>query len=272
MISTETLRQISATVSARFIDLFPSLLAAVALLVLGFAISWLVSALVGRLLRRMGLDRRLASSGMDDSLTRAGIRKPASGIMARLVFWLIFACFVVLALENLGLDVSDLPIRAFIAYLPRVIGAVIVLIVGVLLATFLGQIVEASLAGMGVALHRRLGAIVRNVMIAVALIVTVDQLGFDATLLVNLFTVLMAIVVAGLVLAFAWGGREVARNVLAGYYVRENFRLGDHLVVDGHAGSLEEVGSLSARLATEKGSVMVPNSRLVEASVEVREG
>lgn len=80
----------------------------------------------------------------------------------------------------------------------------------------------------------------------------------------------MAIVIAGLVLAFAWGGREVARNVLAGHYVRENYRMGDHLAVDGYAGRVEEVGTLSSRLATEDGSVMVPNSRLVETSVEVR--
>jgi hypothetical protein len=272
MLSTETLRRLSSTVSARFIDLFPALLAAGALLIVGFLVSWLVSALVGRLLRQMGLDQRLAASGMDGSLNRAGIRKPVSTIMARLVFWLIFACFTVLALENLGLDVSDLPIRAFIAYVPQVIGAAIILIVGVLLATFLGQVVEASLTGMGVTHERRLGAIVRNLLIAIVLIVTVDHLGFDVTLLVNLFTVLMAIVVAGLVLAFSWGGRDVARSVLAGYYVRENFRLGDRLVVDGHAGRLEEIGTISARLATESGSVMVPNSRLVEASVEVRQG
>lgn len=117
-----------------------------------------------------------------------------------------------------------------------------------------------------------LGAIVRNLMIAIVLIVTVDHLGFDVTLLVNLFTALMTIVVAGLVLAFSWGGRDVARNVLAGYYVRESFRLGDRLVVDGHAGRLEEIGTISPRLVTESGAVVVPNSRWVEASVEVRQG
>ena len=75
---------------------------------------------------------------------------------------------------------------------------------------------------------------------------------------------------AGLALAFAWGGREVARNVLAAYYVKENFRLGDTVVVDGHEGRLEEIGSLNSRLVTPQGTVSVPNSRLVEQTVETK--
>ncbi|MGB5660263.1 MAG: hypothetical protein WBO54_12335 [Thermoanaerobaculia bacterium] len=44
--------------------------------------------------------------------------------------------------------------------------------------------------------------------------------------------------------------REVARNVPAACYVKENFRLADTVVVDCHEGRLEEIGSLNSRLVT----------------------
>ncbi len=191
-------------------------------------------------------------------------------IIGQLVFWLGLLCFLVLALENLGLDLSDLPVRTFVGYVPRLIGAVILLIVGLLMAALLGRATDAGLAGMGVTPHQRLGAIVRWVLIALTVIATVDHLGFDVALVTDTFSNLLTIVAAGLALAFAWGGREVARNVLAAYYVKENFRLGDTVVVDGHEGRLEEIGSLNSRLVTPRGSVSVPNSRLVEQTVETR--
>jgi small-conductance mechanosensitive channel len=144
------------------------------------------------------------------------------------------------------------------------------LIVGLLLAALLGKATDAGLASMGVTPHERLGAIVRWLLIALAVIATVDHLGFDVALVTDTFSNLLTIVVAGLVLAFAWGGREVARNVLAAYYVKENFRLGATVVVDGHEGRLEEIGSLNSRLVTPQGTVSVPNSRLVEQTVETK--
>ena len=105
---------------------------------------------------------------------------------------------------------------------------------------------------------------------ALAVIATVDHLGFDVTLVTDTFSNLLTIIAAGLALAFAWGGREVARNVLAAYYVKESFRAGDIVAVDGHEGRLEEIGTLSSVLITSSGSVSVPNSRLVEQTVEIK--
>ncbi len=270
MMQSEFFARAWSVLVARAISYAPTILTTVVLLLIGFLISWLLSALARKASRRFGLDRQVEESGLGGTLARAGLSKPTSAIIGQLVFWLGFLCFLVLALENLGLDLSDLPVQAFVGYLPRVIGAVILLIAGLLLAALLGRATAAGLAGLGVAPHERLGAIVRWVLMALAVIVTVDHLGFDVTLVTNTFSNLLTIVAAGLALAFAWGGREVARNVLAAYYVRENFSAGDIVAVDGHEGRLEEIGTLTSLLITSSGSVSVPNSRLVEQTVEVK--
>ncbi len=255
---------------ARAISYAPTILATTGLLIVGLLFSWLVGSLTKRASRRFGLDRQLEETGLRESLTRVGLSKPTSAIIGKLVFWLVFLCFMVLALENLGLDLAELPVRTFLIYVPRLIGAVILLIVGLLLAALLGRATDGGLRNMGVASHERIASIVRWVLTALAVVATIDHLGFDVALVTGTFSNLITIIAAGLALAFAWGGREVARNILASYYVKENFRSGDVVVVDGHEGRLEEIGSLNSRLATARGSVVVPNSRLVEQTVETR--
>ncbi len=272
MIDLEIARRLVSTLASRFIAFVPTLIATLLILAAGWLLSRLAQGLVRRFLERLELDERVAEGDLDRTLSRIGFERSPSQLMARLVFWLFFLCFIVLALENLGLDFSQLPVRSFIGYLPAVLGAILILIAGTLLAAFLGRATDAALAGMGIDQHRRLGGLVRVLLLAITLVVVVEQLGFDVSLLSQTFANLLTIIAAGLVLTFAWGGKEVARNVLAGYYVREQFAAGDRLVLEGREATVEEVGPLSTRLRTERGALIVPNRSLVESAVETVEG
>lgn len=251
----------------------PGLLATVVLLIFGYLISRLISSLTGRFLRRVGLDSWLEESEFSLAGRAAGRPAPSpTRVISRLIFWLVFLSFVVIAMQKLGLELSDLPVRAFIAYLPVVLGAVLLLVAGVLVASFLGRGTEAALSGMGVEHSSAVGRIVKGLVIALTAIVVVEQLGFDVTTLTQTFSHLVVVVAGGLVFAFAWGGREVARNVLAGHYIREQFEQGDRITVDGLEGELIRIGSLNSRLRAEDGEVVVPNSRLIEQTVFKRTG
>lgn len=245
----------------------PTMLATVLLLLVGLLVSWLIASLIRRFLVRVRLDRWLDSSDVAESLKQSDLGRSPTQLIARVVFWLFFLCFIVIALENLGLELSQLPIRAFIAYLPVVLGAVLLLLGGVVLATFLGRGTAAALGGMGIEHYGRLGRVVKGLVVALTVVLVVEQLGFDVTTLTRTFSNLVIVIAAGLVFAFAWGGRDVARNVLASHYIREQYRQGDRVVVDGHEGVLEEVGSLNSRLTSEEGEILVPNSRLIEQTV-----
>lgn len=260
------------TLVARLSEWIPGVIATILLLILGYLISRVISSLTRRFLRRVGLDSWLEKS----EISYAGPGGPATPsptlVISRLIFWLIFLSFVVIAMQELGLELSDLPVRAFIAYLPVVLGAVLLLVAGVLVASFLGRATDAALSGMGVEHSGRVAQVVKGLVMTLTAIIVVEQLGFDVTTLTATFSNLVLVVVAGLVFAFAWGGREVARNVLAAHYIREQFERGDRISVDGLEGELVAIGSLTSRLAAEDGEILVPNSRLIEQTVVKRTG
>jgi small-conductance mechanosensitive channel len=259
-----------ATFLTRAASFLPTLVATGLLLILGWLISRLIAAVVAQFLKRIRLDSWLDRSDAARALELGETAPSPTRVISRLVFWLFFVSFVVIAMEKLGLELSALPVEEFVAYLPVALGAVVLLMAGVLVASFLARGAESALREMGVEHPGRIGRVIKGLIIGLTAIIVVEQLGFDVTALTQTFSHLVVVVVAGLVLAFAWGGREVARNVLAGYYIREQFEQGDRIQVDGYEGDLMEIGSLSSRLANDEGEVVVPNSRLIEQTVAKR--
>ncbi len=248
----------------RAVAFLPHVLSAVILLAFGWLVSRLLAGGTRRLARRLGLDAALERAGWAEALARANVRTPPSEITARLVFWIVFVIFLVLAAENLELGLTAVPLRAFIEYLPRILGAVLLLFVGSAVAGILGSAVAASLAKIDFAQHKLLGSLVRVLILLFTVMMAIEHLGFDVTFLTTTVTNLVTIFAAGIAVTFALGGREVARNMLAGYYARERFRAGDVLALPEGEGRLEGIGTLNSVISLEEGSLVVPNSRLVD--------
>ncbi|MCP5095055.1 MAG: mechanosensitive ion channel, partial [Chloroflexi bacterium] len=163
------------------------------------------------------------------------------------------------------------PLRNLIAYLPRLLAAFATLTAGVLLAQFLGRAAQAAMSGMGVEFHEEVGQGVNMLLIIMVVIVVLEQLGIDATVLTTLFTNVLTIIVGGLALAFGLGGRDVARNALAGYYAREQFNTGERLVVDDVEGMLEGIGTLNCELRVGNELLIIPNTKLTDTAVRIKD-
>ena len=248
----------------------PTLLLAIGLFIAGWVAARLVRGLVSRLGTRFGLDGLVERTGLMDNLRQARVESTPSDLIAQLFFWLIFLGFALVAFDTLQFNIAVILLQQMIAYLPLVFAAVVILIAGSWLAQLLGKFVDVTTASMGVDFHRQLGQVVQSLFMVMIAIIAIEQLGFDVTLLTDLFRSMLTIAIAALGLAFGLGARDVARNALAGYYVRDLFSPGDELVIDDKAGTLEAIGALNSEIETEKGRLVVPNSWLTERAVLVQ--
>jgi len=248
----------------------PTLALGLVVLLIGWGIARLVARSIRRLLERVDLETILERAGLLSGLEKAGFSQSPAELVGSFIFWIIFLNVLLIALETLGLTALVEPLRNFIAFLPSVLVAGITLIIGALAAQFVGRAVQGALAGMGVELYETLGNLVRLVMMVVVLIIVLQQLGMDVTLLNDTFITLLTLAFAGMSLAFALGGRHLARAVLAGYYARESFRPGDRVIIDGFEGTIESIGTLNTAIKGEETALVVPNTRLTEENVEFR--
>lgn len=245
----------------------PDLGAGLLILIVGWVVARLARGLVSQIGQRLSFDRLVERTGLTQGLRQAAIHQTPTQLAALLVFWILFLNFLLAALNRIGLSEAVQPLQDFIAFLPSIVTALVTLILGALAAQFIGRAVQGAVAGMGIEFHQAVGNLVRLLLMGVVVIIVIEQMGLDVTLLTNLFTSTLTIVVAGLALAFGLGGRDVARNVLAGFYARELFEVGDTVVVDGQEGTLEGIGTLNAEIRIGPDRLTVPNTRLTEAQV-----
>lgn len=248
----------------------PSLLFAIVLFIVGWIVARAVRKVISETATRLNLDDFIKGTGLMDNFLEADFEYSPSNLIAQLCFWVIFLGFAILAFETMQIDIVVALLQQMIAYIPLLFAAIVILIIGSWVAQLLSKFVDVTTASMGIDFHSHLAQVVKAVSMVMVMIIAIEQLGFDVALLTEIFKSILLIAITALGLAFGLGARHVARNVLAGYYVRDLYSPGDELLIDGQSGTLEAIGSLNAEIETEHGSLVVPNSRLTEKSVLIQ--
>jgi small-conductance mechanosensitive channel len=271
------LQTIQATINQALVSLLttaalylPRLLNALILLLLGWLLGRLGATLTNRLLTKLKFDRLLQRGGLDHILLRTGVTVQPSDVLARLVYWLLLLAFLLAAVDALGLQTAAQAIRELLDYIPHLIGAVLVVIGGGLIARFLGQVSQTLAAGAGLDFHRGLGTAVHYFLLTLTFILAASQLGLDVSFLGGALANIIIVVIAALGLTLALGGRDLVKNMLAGIYVKEMYQLGQQIRLETYQGTLESIDTFKATIVTEDEVVTVPNSLLINEVVASR--
>lgn len=245
----------------------PQLLAALAILSIGWLVARAIEIATRRLLRTLGLDRAAARVRLSALLERAEIRMSASQIVAKAVFWIVMLTTILSAVETVGLTAVTATIDRLIAYIPNLIGAGLVAVLGMLGARVLGGIVRSA----GVAAHldgaARMGIAVEWAVASMAVIAAAEQLGIATSILIAPVTVVLGALTLSAGLAVGLGARPIITHVLAGHFLRRSLPNESLVVVQGEQGSVEHVGATETRLRGESKTWTVPNARLLDEVV-----
>lgn len=247
----------------------PNLAGALIILVVGYVAARIVGAVVRRLLAAVGFDRLSERTGLAGVLDTLNVQRTASAILGRVVFWILMLVFLLSASESLGLDRLSATIDSLVRYLPRVLGAVFILSIGLFAANFARDAVRAAAANIGSEHAKTLANATYGLLAVIAIALAIGQLELETALLTVAVGIVMTAVGIAAALAFGLGSREVAANVLAGAYLRDNHPPGSRIAVDDTQGEVVAVEALATVIATAEGEVSVPNMALVRTTVKL---
>jgi len=234
----------------------PNLIGALGILLLG----WLGGLLVRWVILRFGtgLDALMASlyrrTGRPPIRTRWNI----SRLVATLVFWIVLLLAFTGASDTLGLSALAQWLRNLAFYLPRLLIGGLTLFLGYALGGLVRDLVAAAGQTYGVKYTEYLGQLVSGLIIVLALLLALDQLGLDVTLLANLLVLAAAALFASVALAFGLGAGDAVRNILSAHYVRKLYRPGQRVRVQGLEGEIIELTPVAVVLDTADGSAVIP--------------
>jgi Mechanosensitive ion channel, conserved TM helix len=194
--------------------LLPRLAAALLALVAGFVVARGVRKVTIKLLRRLRLDVAAEKAGIEDFLVQGGVRLTAVTLVANVVYWAINLTVILAVLNSLGLDSAAALFNRLVLYVPNVVAAVIVLILGTLFAQFVGGLVHTYLGNVGVAGAPAIAALARYALLVFVVSIALEQLSIGGQILVSAFQIAFGAFCLALALAFGLGGRDWAARIL----------------------------------------------------------
>lgn len=254
----------------QMISLAPKVVGAVIVIVIGYVVARLVARFVTAMSDKLGLQRAADRSGLAASMKNGGIERSISQIVGVIVFWLLMCVFLVASFDILDLPGMTKAIQDVVAYIPKVLVATVLIVVGLLLSAFVRGLVATSADRVGITYSQQLANGCYYILALMTFIGAFGQLDIKFELLNYAILIAFSAVALALGLSFGLGGREVMSGILCGYYLRQRFQAGDHVRVSGFEGTIRDVGPVATVIETDEEGML--NRRSIPNHVMLNEG
>jgi hypothetical protein len=238
---------VSATEALQnLLGFLPALIGAILILIIGWIIAGILAGLIEKGLKAVGFEKAAQSTGIAGFIENAGSGWTASKVVAEIVKWFIRLIAIQAAASILGLDQISQIINAILLWLPNLVVAIVIIVIGALIANFVAGIVRGSAAEMGFSTPNLLANVTRYAIIGFAAVAAFNQLGIAPTVVNTLFIGLVATLVLAFGLAFGLGGQQTAAQITQGWY--EKGRQTSSKIAEKAMQSEAEAGSADATI------------------------
>lgn len=232
----------------------------VLVLLLGFAAAVVARRITRKLvLRSAGLLARVGRASLPPDMDR--LASP----VGTTVFWLILLLTVMTATEMLGLPVVTTWLSRVASYVPRIIAAIFISVLGLLVARIARRIVAGAARSAHLPASERIGRAAEVALMIGVGLVAVEQLGIEVSLLTTVILIVLSAVFGSAALAFGLGGREWVANVLSAHYVERLYQVGQTIRVRDIEGRILRITETSVILECRDGEIALPAREFASA-------
>lgn len=191
----------------------PRLLAMLSVVAAGWLIAAIARAAVGRGLGLLRVARLAERTGTAELLRKAEL-PPAERLFASAVFWLLFLGFLLAGLDALGFHtLASLRVEV-LALVPRLVGALAILAVGLVLANVVWRVVLLAAVNAGWPSARVVGGAVYFLTVTVAVAMALDHVGLARPIVLAAFAIVLGAVMLALAIALGVGLGPLVRRLV----------------------------------------------------------
>ncbi|MFH1285337.1 MAG: mechanosensitive ion channel domain-containing protein [Candidatus Micrarchaeota archaeon] len=260
----------------------PALIGAIIILIAGWAIGSFVEYATRRVLRKLGLHRMVRQSGLEERAKMIGVDLSFMEIASKLLKYLVYLVALMLIFEQLGISRMSTLTENVLAYTPNVVAALLVLVIGSMIAEILEDLIRLFTHSTGLDnLFAECGAeFLPSTIISMGtkyfvyltiLTMALTQLGFQTVLLTMIVGGAAVITVFFVFLTLFFSVKSSLPNVFAGVFIRNSkmLREGDAVEVEGVKGIVSKVGLMNVVVDDGKAKIPVPNSKVIEGNCRI---
>ena len=241
----------------------PNLVAAIGLVLAGWVVALAAQSAIARvfggglalLSRRPALGRAIALTRLSPGLVQ---------LLARVVFWLVLLLFIAAAVERLQLTIAAALVSAFVAFLPRVVVALVIVFGSIVAGQLAYSAVTRGASAARLPQAPLLARAVQVMLVVFGALTAADQVGIQSTLLTVVLATAVAATLGGASLAFGLGSRVAVSNIVGMFYLLKTYRVGQVVRIGDVEGEIVEISQTGVFIASPAGRVLVPGRRFSE--------
>jgi hypothetical protein len=254
---------------AGFIAVVPNLLGAFAVLIIGLIVSKMSRRLVRKMLKSIGADQLAERLNEIELLSNNNIRLIPSKLLSTVVYYFLLFIFVVAATDILNMEVISVLVGDILNYVPVVISALAVLVIGLFISDFLKNIVKTACDSLAIPAAGLISNIVFYFLFLNVVMIALAQAKIDTGFIQDNLSIILAGIVFAFAIGYGFASRNIVANFLASFYNKGKVSLGDHVEIDGVAGKVIAMDSSTITLDAKDRRVIIPLSKLTDKSIAI---
>jgi hypothetical protein len=215
---SEAVMTSTAAALAIFLGAIPKVIGFLLIVFIGWFVASAIAGIAARLLRSVQFNGMADRSGFSGFVQKMGMHTDASGFVADAAKWFVRLIVLTVAFDALGLPAVSQVLQQILLFIPNLIVALVVLIIGGLVANAFSRVVRGATAQAGFSNPEILATIARFAVWTFAIIIAVNQIGIATTLVNTLFMGFVGALALACGLAFGLGGRDTAGELVRSWY------------------------------------------------------
>lgn len=203
------------TVLSQISQFIINALLVIILLIIGWLLSKVVKSVVSKALKLIKIDDISARIELDKLFSKGGITYSLSDLIGVICYWLGLLITFMVAVNAVGVTIAADLLKQVILYIPNVVAALFILILGMFASTLLKNIVQTAANNAGLNQSKLLAQVVESVVIAFAILVGLEQLKIGIQITELTVAIILGSLGLGLALSFGLGCKDIAGKFVA---------------------------------------------------------
>ncbi len=247
----------------------PKIIGALVVFLLGWLVAKMIRSMIKVAFTKMGIDKLGDKLNEIEIVDKTNINIKISTLMSSIVYYIVILFVIMVSTAILDLDAVSELVVSIVEFVPKLLTALVILILGTLLADGLKKVVYTACNSLGIPSAKLISSFLFYFLIVNILISALAQAEINTEFL----STNISILISGLVLAFAIGyglsSKNTMSNYLASFYTQERFNLGDRVTFDGTTGLIIDINKTSMTLDTGNSRVILPLNKVTDSKIEI---
>jgi hypothetical protein len=246
--------------SAQIVAVIPRVISAAIILLIGFIIGRAVGWVVSKILSTIKFENALGNTGLGKVVSRSGWSM--TRIISTVAKWFIYIFFITAAVNALQFTQLADALTSIWLWIPNLVAFIVILIIGSIIAEFVGNWAQRELPARGVPGGRAIGLGAKGILYTIVFVTAITQLQIGAGILNIVISALVwgvaGAIAIGLGVALAYGLKDILPSIIHGTAnIQSTLKPGQKIRINGISGTIKQASTLQIILENEKGETVV---------------